>query len=167
MSQENARAIVRDGGAEKGATLTEWVDALAEASQGWPQHIISAAGIATRFLQQPRAEMSRASLKKVLDVVRRDRTDYYELRINGIKMRFLTKIANLVAQIPSDGMIREDRIETILEDGEAFNLLVHKGVLPEVQSKWYRIPIPSMHNFLVETFGPERRTAPPNISTEW
>ena len=73
--------LTRDGGAKGDPTL--WIDAIAQKTHGWPQHILSYVKPAVRQLHADRSVMTAEGLHAVLKAGREAISIYYRTEGTG------------------------------------------------------------------------------------
>jgi len=162
LSKESERAVIHDwliqeGGA-KGDT-TRWINAIAEHSHGWPQHILSYADPAAKYLQSNRHIMTEEGLVEILNVGHQFRLNYYEARVNGFTRQQRQIIASLITN-PQQGeyLDKENVIYTLASkygdkgSKKFFNEIVDTGILHMRSGGMYAVPIPSMRDWLVDNY---------------
>lgn len=164
LNDEDTRAVIHDWLIHRGEVLedtTKWVDAIAQDTHGWPQHIIVYVGHALGRLSLDGRMMTSKGLAHVLKQGRRGRERYYRKRISSFNPVELTALAKaLQAAGPGDHVCQHSIVQSLLatypyeEAIRLFNLSVHKGVLSKDQGRDdYSIPIPSMRNWLDRVYG--------------
>ena len=172
LSKGSRRAVIqdwlqKDGGARENPT--EWVEAIAHETHGWPQHIMAYVWPALRQLKLTEGELTPEGLKTVLKEGRKGRIEFYKARTRGIPGEQLHCIARVIANAPSGtsfakmdimASLRMDYNHDMAE--KIFTLALHKGILDERENR-YVVPIPSMHDWLVDNFAriPEPLFSPP------
>jgi len=170
LSEADERAVIRDwlvkdGGAQE-ADIQPWVNAIAQDTYGWPQHITIYAKVAATRLKARNGQMTPEDLDWVLQEGRAGKNDYYWDRSGFLSSREVRVFAHTVQDTSRSGSIdREDFLERLMDRGpmseeKAFRLfqeLLHKGVLSPVRRSFgaYEIPIPSMKDFLLKEAGLE------------
>ncbi len=161
LKKETTRAVLRNwiekDGRAKGDT-DPWIDVIAEATHGWPQHIMTYVWAALRQLEAADGKMTSEGLKTVMEEGRKGRTGSYEARVEEFESQELRCIARAVADVkPGERIRKEDIVDSLLHEfsrdkvEEVFTLALHKGML----DKWkndYVIPIPSMHEWLISSY---------------
>ena len=166
-----SRAVIRDwleksGGAQ--GDVVPWIEAIAHEADDWPHHIVNYANPAARWLQQNGGQLADVGLEHVLNVGRRGKEEYYKSRAVEIGYR---DQAMLGAMIQTLGNKQQwDRVDLV----EAFSLLkrapstsaedvvdlaLAKGVLAGDEDL-FRIPIPSMEDWLVGRYERLRQDLP-------
>ena len=172
LSEGASRAVIQDwlieeGGAKGNPAL--WIDAIAHETNGWPQHIMAYAWPALKQLKSTGGDFTPEGLKTVLKEGRAGRIEFYEARTRGIPGEQLHCIARVVAGVPSGTSVAKmDLMASLRLDynhdtaEKIFTLALHKGILDERKNR-YVVPIPSMHDWLVDNFAriPEPLFPPP------
>ena len=142
-------------GVERG----RWISALADESQGWPQHLNRVAVAAGRVIKRNGFDLNRASLEEAILAGRQLKDDYYEKRLGrGMKCPQLYKRLALVADA-ENGVLSKSTIErvalpTLKQSGvdvdRFLNESLHAGLLSPTTSGQYEyfIPIPTLAQFL-------------------
>jgi len=129
-----------------------WVDALAAASQGWPQHLRNVTREALRELNAHSMGLSRSSLERAVAAGEETRRQYYEDRLEGLG-RWLPAYRRLAARLEDAGgpFLTDEEVEEAIgtelrrrnASYEGFiEEAVHAGVLSWSRGG-YVIPIPS------------------------
>ena len=169
LGEDSERAVIHDwirkeGGAQGNPEL--WIDAIAEKTHGWPQHVSAYGDAAAKQIQRDHGEMTSAGLKIVYNLGKERREAYYEQRAKGITRKERSSLANLIVSIPIGDGLDRDEFETALSqeyDSEKakslFNKAVERGILHS-QDEIYIIPIPSMRNWLISNYARERVEIP-------
>ncbi len=145
----------------------EWIEPIAERTHGWPQHIVCYARATVLHL----SSMDRPPMKSDLDVVirrgRSDQEEYYHGRAHDITWGQREILAHIFAKISIGGTVRRRTIVSALSAEysskvaeETFTKALHQGVLDQRKNGAYSIPIPSMHRWLVDEYGPDRGITP-------
>ena len=161
LSEEAEQAVLRDwltkDGKAKGDP-TIWMDAIAQETHGWPQHILSYVEPALDQLRADKRVMTTEGLHAVLEAGRGLRSEYYEHRAHSFDKEHRQSLAKLLVDIPSGEGITGSAIRASLtkeygsdEAKELFRQALHKGILHR-QSGCYAVPIPSMHDWLVSRY---------------
>ena len=137
-----------------------WLDALADLSLGWPQHLRAITGIALEHLAASRMHLSAGSLKAVLQAGRAARERYYDQRLSGVMLwrPLYREIAEAlcpagVARLRLDEIAEIARPHLARWDAtleEFLSRTLRAGVLGAQDSR-YSIPIPSFADYLLRT----------------
>ena len=164
LGKEAERAVLYDWLTKDGRVKgdpTAWIDAIAQETYGWPQHILSYVKPALNQLRTDRRVMTTEGLSVVLKKGRTGRVAYYKQRIGGFRgdqIRCLTKsVADITPGKPVEYRDIVSSLKTQYDSGEArqlFQRLLEKGILAKC-GIGYAVPIPSMHNWLVNEFARE------------
>ena len=164
LGKESERAVIRDwlikGGGAKGDPNT-WINAIAQKTQGWPQHITAYGDAASKQIQKDRGDMTPAGLDVVYRLGMERREAYYNQRAEEISRKERRSLARLITNVSiRDGLDKED-IEAALSQEygpekaqDLFTRVLDRGILHSYDGV-YTVPIPSMHNWLVSNYGRE------------
>ena len=161
LDKESQCAVIHDwlkkDGRAKGDP-TAWIEAIAQETHGWPQHIMSYVEPALDQLEADDGIMTADGLNVVLEAGREERATYYEERVRGFHREQLNCIARSIANVPPGSSVdysvimsslmqeyRPDKAENL------FHKALKKGILDERENR-YVVPIPSMHDWLVSNF---------------
>ena len=166
LSHGSTCAVIQAFLKDKGGVDTPspiWVNAIAEKTYGWPQHIISYAEPAAEYLAFNPIPTDEG-LAVVLQQGQEERAEYYEERAAGIDEHLRQALTGAVIDIPSSGTTTRPAIMSILrqsdlneeEAGNLFNTALEQGILDHRKGGRYGIPIPSFHSWLVDQYGPTR-----------
>ncbi len=170
LGKESERAVIKDwlikeGGAK--GNPAPWINAIAQKTHGWPQHITAYGDAAAKQIQHERGEMTSIGLDLVQRVGARRREDYYEQRAEEISGKERCSLARLIQTVSIDNRLDRRDIEEFLsrEYGEVeakdlFQRAVERGVLHS-QKGTYTIPIPFMQTWLISNYAMERVDLPP------
>lgn len=169
LSEASTRLVIKDwlvneGGAE--GNPNPWIDKISPETHGWPQHILAYMKPAIRYLGANVGKMTPTGLKDVLEEGRERRVQYYTRRAKGLTRMQREAIARFLFTIPEgERFAREDLVAVLKEDlgSEAkadaiFDKAFRKGILDERDGE-YIVPIPSMHNWFLDEYGPDRDTS--------
>ena len=154
--------LVKDGKAQKGEALDRWIRAIADETDGWPQHIMAYIQPAAHLAAGVQGQLTDEGLAGVLDQGRRRKADYYEARAEGFRDSECRAIAAMGAEMKSRSGLTDDEIiarlakSGVKDPNELFSQAVWRGILARTPGRRYGIPIPSMRRWLEETFLPER-----------
>ncbi len=161
LSKESERAVIhdwlkKDGGAK--GDPEEWIDAIAQETHGWPQHILSYVEPAGRQLDAKKKAMTTEGLNAVLEAGRVFRSRYYERRADGISRKQRRSLAKLIADVPlGEGLDKEDIMASLAQEygpdeaKKLFRKTLHRGILHR-HGGIYAVPIPSMQDWLVSNY---------------
>ena len=164
LKSHNERAVIRDW-LEKGGhakqDVTPWVDAIAQETDGWPQHIVCFAQPGSQVIQQSGGRLTDNGLEAVLEEGRSRKEIYYNSRTIGSLPQDLALLGLIIScsgkgktwdpeQLYDAFSIRKRR--SGITSADAINTLLDKGVLSET-NKGYYVPIPSMERWLVDFSG--------------
>ncbi len=161
LDKESERAVIQDwikkvGGATGDPTV--WIDAIANKTQGWPQHIVSYSNAAVKQVVKDDGNMTAEGLDAVIEVGDASRESFYQHRAKGLLKEHRVCIANIVKDVKAGSPVDHTRIKIALTEefgeSESERLFRHahrKGILDERNGEYY-IPIPSMHDWLVSSY---------------
>ncbi len=165
LGKEAEGRVLRDWLVKEGRAKGDpapWIDAIAQKTHGWPQHITAYGDAAAKQIQHERGEMTSIGLDLVQRVGARRREDYYEQRAEEISGKERCSLARLIQTVSIDNRLDRRDIEEFLsrEYGEVeakdlFQRAVERGVLHS-QKGTYTIPIPSMQTWLISNYAKER-----------
>ncbi len=137
----------------------EWIDALTDLSQGWPQHINSVSVAALRVLNDHGGRLDEGLLQQAIESGRKYKDCYYAHRLGACTqdLTLYRKIATAENET-ADRSLSLSRLRNLttplLRESTTFeDFLVnalHAGVLMETMHppQYYRIPIPSFGDYL-------------------
>ena len=160
---EPTRAVIEDWLVHAGCASTEtpyfarWASTLAAGSFGWPQHIHIYAQAGAQWLYDNGGELTFTVPNEVLETARAERGQYYKRRVKGFRPPHRTAFADLLRKKGMRTVLLEDEVVTALQSHQSreealdmFRTLLRKGVIAETSYGHLRVPIPSMHDWLVE-----------------
>ena len=102
LGKESERAVIRDwlikGGGAKGDPNT-WINAIAQKTQGWPQHITAYGDAASKQIQKDRGDMTPAGLDVVYRLGMERREAYYNQRAEEISRKERRSLARLITNV--------------------------------------------------------------------
>ena len=161
LSKEAEQAVLRDwlikDGRAKGDP-TVWIDAIAQETHGWPQHILSYVKPALNQLSTDKRVMTTKGLHAVLEAGRGFRSEYYEHRAHGFPEEERQSIARPFRNIPpGEGITLGEIMASLTQEysegksEEIFRRALAKGII-DARSGRYAVPIPSMHDWLVSRY---------------
>jgi len=163
LDKESERAVIHDwlkDYAKAEGDPTKWIDAIAQKTHGWPQHIISFVDPATEYIKSNNRQMTDDGLKFVLEKGAEFREKYYQQRAHGIDEDKRQSIARSISDVPFDETTTRPAIMSGLissglthdEAADLFNQALEQGVIDERDGR-YGIPIPSMQTWLLNEYG--------------
>ncbi len=161
MGKEAERAVIYDwlkkAGGAKGDP-TAWINAIAQETHGWPQHIMVYVDPALKQLAADKGEMTTEGLNSVLEAGRRRRSEYYEGRARGIMYENRQSFARVFANVPAGESVTGTAILGPLtqeygfdEAHKLFRRALRDGVL-HTQAGGFAVPVPSMQEWLVSNY---------------
>ena len=161
--EETARAIksVFDAYDFKGSSKNreEWVNALSELSQGWPQHINSVSFAACQIIHEHQGSLDEGLLPRALELGRKLKNEYYVGRLRRCSEDPVV-YRNLAVEADKapDGVLSRSTLRSLISPllehsktlDDFLSNALHAGVLMETEGlpKHYQIPIPSLGDYL-------------------
>ncbi len=152
--------LVKDGGAA--GDVTPWIDTIAGKTDGWPQHIVSFTQPAAHVLRHRNGIMTQNGLAWVLEQGEVKKDDYYTGRVVGIARKHRIALSQILQG--REATLEEDEVLELLGETtaphkvqEVFDTILHKGVLAWTPEGALAVPIPSMEDWLVRTYAPEKK----------
>jgi len=141
------------------AIRQQWVEALADESKGWPQHLTNAFCGAAEEIIKADGSLGNANLAAALKSSREYRESYYKARIEGVPLKL---IADIYAAMPDSGGLGYDEIGKVIDRAyrsrsgmsgrlpqeKAFDELLHRGVLQDCMPERFDAPIPSLRKYV-------------------
>ena len=161
LSKESTCAVIRDfliheGGVSKPPLV--WVETIAERTHGWPQHIVSYADSAAKYLASHRTSTNEG-LNIVLQQGRTEQIGYYKVRLEGIDRKKRHVLAKIFDSVPlGETMELQDIMDALKEEyteevaEKLFKKALERGIIDEREDGDYGIPIPSMHRWLIDEY---------------
>lgn len=146
-----------------GRTREAWLDALAEVSQGWPQHLNRVAVAAGKVLREHGRNVDAAPLAEVLAAGETAKTAYYRDRMRdvpGVYKGIYKRVAMLLDAAGADSLAEEElgavmHAAGVDPAGAAYadwlRAAIHWGVLAPTpdSTERYCVPIPSLATHLL------------------
>ncbi|MCY4205711.1 MAG: ATP-binding protein [Bacteroidetes bacterium] len=164
LNRNSERAIIQDWIIKEGRAkgdITEWIDAIAQETHGWPQHIQAYVKPASDQLKANSGIMTLERLDVALEAGREGRKGYYKQRTDDFRGDQLHCLARCIPKSPRekpagyrDIMSSLKKEYDKIEAQELFSDFEKKGIL-EKSGMGYAVPIPSMHTWLKDTYDPE------------
>jgi len=157
LSKESERAVIRDwlikgGGAE--GNPSAWMDAIAQKTHGWPQHITAYGDAAAQQIRHDKGAMTSAGLEVVYQAGLKRRKAYYKQRVVGFEGDELACLYEAIAGVESGMPFNKGLIFDPLRDKygsdeakKIFKKIIDKGIVSLVGGL-YSVPIPSMHDWM-------------------
>lgn len=143
----------RIGGGEE--ARVRWRRRIAEACNGWPQHLHNYLCGAARVLADAGGDLEYADLAAALAAGDGWRREYYDARLEGVNAD-LPAVAIVVGRIPESGApmhrIAEWCREATGTTGQGSDLharMIHDGVLQEMPGGLVTCPIPSFRRYIL------------------
>ncbi len=170
LSPAAERAVIRDwlvkagGGRGDPEHLARWIDAIAAECHGWPQHIAFYSGVAAHWLDNSTGMLTKRVPAEVLAAGRKGRMEYYEGRIEGIKREDRVALANMLVTSERGTAMERSKVLAAFSEHQGpaaasatFQHALHKGVVVERRDGRFALPIPSMHDWLVQEYAERAR----------
>ena len=161
LDRDAVHAVLRDWLTREGGVRESpepWIDAIAEETHGWPQHILAYIDPALEQIRLDEGAMLPEGLKVVLEKGREARAAYYEHRADGLDIEMRESLARPFRDLPPGGSLRKEQIMASLthdfspdQAGRIFRRAEGKGIISS-RAGVYNIPIPSMHKWLVSNY---------------
>ncbi len=148
--------------------LNRWIDTIAAETDGWPQHIHCFAPEAAQWLRRRGSLMPDTVPEVVMERGRAGKHAYYAQRISSLEEHHLCALATLIASRPLGAAMftqmalhrvfraatkKHDLDKEMMSPVQAIQVAIRKGVLAAIAPRRLSVPIPSMHNWLVDTYG--------------
>ncbi len=170
LSKEAERAVIHDWltkeGEAKGDSVP-WMDAIAQETYGWPQHILSYVDPALKQLEADNRVMTADGLNAVLEAGRNFRLAYYKNRARGFAREYRHCLARVFKDLPlgesTTGKVILSSLTQEYGETEAkklFHLGRERGLIEDRDGD-YAIPIPSMQDWLVSNYAHIQTKSPP------
>ncbi len=153
----------------RGCDLEPLKELVVDESMGWPQHLTNTLRSLGEELIRVEGKLSGCDMDRIQNRSQARREDYYADRLEGIPDTLLSEVV-LVTPRSGSAMRRDIRkavrvayendpdISEDVPKGEAFNTLIHHGVLQEDVGGNLTIPIPSMHDYVMNQTKAHRKT---------
>ena len=165
LDKGSERAVIRDWIKKEGGAKGDpaaWIDAIAQETHGWPQHIQSYANLAADQLKAYGRIMESDQLNAVLEAGRESRTEYYKERVDGFFGDEIQCLVNSIPDNPSGPPASRIDIMSSLtkkygdrETKDLFDRFIRKGIL-EKSGAGLVVPIPSMHAWMKDEYSREK-----------
>ena len=143
----------RVAGGEEARAL--WRRRIAEACNGWPQHLHNYLCAAARVLADADGDAEHADLDAALRAGDDWRRQYYDARLEGVNADF-PAVAEVVGRLPESGAAMHRVIEwcreamgTATEGSDLHARMIHDGVLQEMPGGLVTCPIPSFRRYIL------------------
>lgn len=161
LDRESEHAVLHDWLTKDGNAIgdpTPWIHAISQETFGWPQHILAYVKPALEQLDAARGAMTEEGLAAVLEAGRARRTMYYEHRAEDFPEEDFQSLTRPFVNITiGESVQRKDIISSLRQDYDQdkaemlFRMAEEKGIIALKQQR-YRIPIPSMHEWVVAQY---------------
>ena len=143
----------RIAGSEEARAL--WRRRIAEACNGWPQHLHNYLCGAARALADAGGDLEHADLGAALRTGDDWRRQYYDARLEGVNADF-PAVADVVGRIPESGAAMHRIVEwcreatgTAAQGNDLHARMIHDGVLQEMPGGLVTCPIPSFRRYIL------------------
>ena len=168
LDKEAERAVIQDWITKEGGAKgdpTAWINAIAQETHGWPQHIQTYVNRAVAQLKANEGVMTPGGLSTTLHAGREARKVYYKQRVDKF---FGDEIQCLVSALPDNPSgppaSRTDIMSALaktydLEAKALFDRFTSQGIL-EKSGVGLVVPIPSMHAWLKDEYVLEKIEIP-------
>ena len=140
------------GGEEAGV---RWRRRIAEASNGWPQHLHNYLCGVARSLAAAGGNLGHADLGAAIAAGDDWRRQYYDARLEGVNAD-LPAVADVVGRIPEPGAPMHRIVEwcreatgTAAQGSDLHARMIHDGVLQEMPGGLVTCPIPSFRRYIL------------------
>ena len=142
-----------------------WFEALAQSSQGWPQHLRILTEAALRELKANGMALSKSSLDRVLSTGEQGKRAYYSQRLENVR-EHVPVYRKLAKEMETSGAQRLDAAQITriaaphlrewnTDFREFLSVTVHAGILSPIGDQGYAIPIPSFAQYLRQGTAPQ------------
>ena len=138
-----------------GETRALWRRRIAEACNGWPQHLHNYLCGAARALADAGGDLEHADLDAALAAGDDWRRQYYDARLEGVNADF-PAVAEVVGRIPESGAAMHRIVEwcreatgTAAQGSDLHARMIHDGVLQEMPGGLVTCPIPSFRRYIL------------------
>ena len=165
LDDESAQAVVHDWLVRAGGipavdpNIRQWACTLASESQNWPHHLHGYAYEAVTWVQTHGVPLPAEVPAPILAHERTSREQYYAARLRNLRRQACVNLAELVRDTGKGGSLSQENIESVFpasattkQGRTLFEELLYKGLITENASKLFAIPIPAMHDWLVQNF---------------
>ena len=132
-----------------------WRRRIAEACNGWPQHLHSYLCGAARALADADGDLERADLDTALAAGDDWRRQFYDARLERVNADF-PAVAEVVGRIPESGAAMHRIVEwcreatgTAAAGSDLHARMIHDGVLQEMPGGLVTCPIPSFRRYIL------------------
>ena len=140
-------------GSEEAKAL--WRRRIAEACNGWPQHLHSYLCGAAHALADAGGDLEHADLDAALTAGDDWRRQYYDARLEGVNADF-PAVVDVVGRIPESGAPMHRIVEwcrdatgTAAEGRDLHGRMIHDGILQEMPGGLVTCPIPSFRQYIL------------------
>ncbi len=144
--------LTKEGGTKEDPT--DWINAIALETHGWPQHILSYTYPAAKHLKANGGIMTHDGLLALMEAGRKSRNVYYKQRVSDFRVDQIRCLAGSIVEVPHGEPAEYKHIMSSLiqeygqsEAEDLFQKFEQKGLLIE-SGMGYAVPIPSMLTWL-------------------
>ncbi len=169
LGKESERSVIEDWIKKEGrgqGDPSAWIDAIAQETHGWAQHIQCYAGLASEYLKANVGVMTPDGLSSVLEAGHEARKVYYKQRLVDFFADQIQCLVNSIPDHPPEHPAPRIEIMSALtsnygasEAKDLFQRFIEKGIVEE-RGMGFVVPIPSMHTWLKETYTREKIEMP-------
>ena len=168
MDKEAEHAVIQDWLREDGGAkgdLAPWIEAIAQETHGWPQHILSFIEPAVERLNANNGIMTAQGLDAVLDAGRESQLEYFERLSHDFSRNQRCSLARMIESGPlgegvevGEGLDEEYILKSLTREygpekaEQLFRRALHHGILHK-RGGHYVVQIPSMQDWLVYWYG--------------
>ena len=165
LDQHSERNIIRDYLVKEAHVsindpqLNHWIDQISQQTHGWPSHITSYANTFMKYLQKHGTSLNHEKLKNVLALGTQKRYHYYDQRCEGVEPEDKKKIASFLVKRPHQNTFTQKQLTFFLQKSlskekshQIFDQLLRHGCIHRITGGAYQIAIPSMKDWLLETY---------------
>ena len=132
-----------------------WRQRIAEACNGWPQHLHNYLCGAAQALADAGGDAEHADLDAALLAGDDWRRQYYDARLEGVSADF-PAVAEIVGRLPESGAAMHHVVEwcreamgTATQESDLHARMIHDGVLQEMPGGLVTCPIPSFRRYIL------------------
>ena len=167
LSRRASKAVIKDwltkegrAKAQEKGVLDKWVDTIAEEADDWPQHIVTVAYAAVRWLKANGRKLTDSGLARVLEAGRDAKQEFYRNRTRTVGIKDQAVLGAILQRYglgkrwDRDTLIRAFNVYSRTGDktGEdVVDTAIAKGVLAGA-GELYEVPIPSMEKWLIRQY---------------
>ena len=170
LNPKPARNVLRDyltiSGQVQGQKeeLDRWIHELDRRTHGWPAHIAGWGEMAAELLRSNGGQLTAEAWASVVRAGRERDAKYYRSRAAGTEPHDLEALGRLLMRRGPHALLSKAEVTACLandrskEDTKrAFWHILHKGILAYTDDGDLKVPIPSMHDWLVARYQRRQR----------